>query len=89
MKYLNVPLAQTAISAAVVQFVERDAGIKERENLHCGSHFFYREWSCLGWLLPFYQSCRIFSCSRSRMMGSGPIRPTKSLQVPCPHVMAE
>lgn len=30
MKYLNVPLAQTAISAAVVQFVERDAGIKRK-----------------------------------------------------------
>ena len=42
MNYDNVPLAQTAISASVVQFVKHSAFTKEkRENLCCRSLFSY------------------------------------------------
>lgn len=39
MKYHNVPLAQSVISASVVQFLKHNAGTKERENMHCRGLF--------------------------------------------------
>lgn len=39
MKYRNIPLAQSVISACVVQFLKHNAGTKERENMHCRGLF--------------------------------------------------